>query len=134
MVISYDQLLGFHSLTAILAEATKYKANHVGAMFIRPSCLPLYDKNIANDAMTIVSVCAKAAHKFRLEDYASYGAAECGVIKFVRNIVDEICYNDLKDAETFYTKITALEIMAHLDANSEGLHAIDMISLRSNMT
>jgi hypothetical protein len=28
----------------------------------------------------------------------------------------------------------ALEIMDHLDANSGGLHAIDMISLRSNMT
>ncbi len=28
----------------------------------------------------------------------------------------------------------ALEIMAHIDANSWGLHAIDMISLRSNMT
>jgi hypothetical protein len=28
----------------------------------------------------------------------------------------------------------ALEIMAHLDANSRGLHAADMISLHSNMT
>jgi hypothetical protein len=34
----------------------------------------------------------------------------------------------------FYTKVTALEIMAYLDANSGGLHAIDMISLRLNMT
>jgi hypothetical protein len=40
----------------------------------------------------------------------------------------------LKDAKTFYTKVTALEVMAHLNANSRGLHAIDMISLRSNMT
>jgi hypothetical protein len=28
----------------------------------------------------------------------------------------------------------ALEIMAHLNANSRGLHAIDMISIYSNMT
>ncbi len=34
----------------------------------------------------------------------------------------------------FYTKVTALEIMAHLDANSGGLHAINMISLHLNMT
>jgi hypothetical protein len=47
---------------------------------------------------------------------------------------DEIWYNDLKDAETFYTKVTAIEIMALLDANSGGLHAIDMISLHTNMT
>jgi hypothetical protein len=32
------------------------------------------------------------------------------------------------------TKVMALDIMAHLDANSEGLHAIDMISLCLNMT
>jgi hypothetical protein len=59
--------------------------------------------------------------------------AERGCGKFLRNIVDEVWYNDLKDADTFYTKATALEIMAFLDLNSEGLHAVDMISLRTNM-
>ncbi len=29
--------------------------------------------------------------------------------------------------------MTALEIIAFLDANSGGLHAVDMISLRTNM-
>jgi hypothetical protein len=36
--------------------------------------------------------------------------------------------------KTFYTEVTALEIMAHLDTNSRGLHAISMISLHSNMS
>jgi hypothetical protein len=49
MVIPYDQLLGVHSLMAILVEAAKFEANHSGAKFVGPSCLPLYDKNIAND-------------------------------------------------------------------------------------
>jgi hypothetical protein len=120
MVIPYDQLLGVHSLTAILAEAAKYEANHGGAKFVRPSRLPLYDKNIANNAITIVRVCAKAAHKSHLDDYASYEAAICGVAKFLHNAVNEIWYKDLKDAKMFYTKVTALEIMAPLDANSGG--------------
>jgi hypothetical protein len=60
MTIPYDQLLGVHSLTAILAEAAKYQANHGGAKFVRPFRLPLYDKNIANDATTNVCVHAKA--------------------------------------------------------------------------
>jgi hypothetical protein len=34
MVILYDQLLGVHSLTAILAEAAKYKSSHGGAKFV----------------------------------------------------------------------------------------------------
>ncbi len=35
--------------------------------------------------------------------------------------------------DTFYTKVMALEIISFLDANSGGLHAVDMISLRTNM-
>ena len=77
---------------------------------------------------------AEAAHKARLDDYASYEAAERGVAKFLRDVVDDIWYNDLKDADTYYTKVTAIDIMALLDANSGGLHAVDMISLRTNMT
>ena len=133
MVVPYDQLNGVHFLTAILTEAVKYEAEHGNAIFVRPSRLPLYDKNIADDATSVVRVCAEAAHKARLDDYASYEAAERGVAKFLRDVVDEIWYNDLKDADTFYTKVTAIEIMAHLDANSGGLHALDMISLRTNM-
>jgi len=56
------------------------------------------------------------------------------VSTFLRNVVDEIWYNDLKDAETFYTRVLSIAIMAHLDVNSGGLHALDMISLRTNMT
>jgi hypothetical protein len=41
MVISYDQLKGIHSLTAILTEAAKYKADHANFKFVRPSRLPL---------------------------------------------------------------------------------------------
>jgi hypothetical protein len=134
MVIPYDQLKGIHSLTAILTEAAKSETEHGNAKFVRPARLPLYDKNIADDATTVVRVHAEAAHKSRLDDYASYEAAERGIAKFLRNVVDEIWYNDLKDAETFYTKVTAIEITALLDANSGGLHAIDMISLRTNMT
>jgi hypothetical protein len=88
MVIPYDQLLGVHSLMAILAEATKYEADHGCVKFVRPSRLPLYDKNIANNATTVICVHAKAAHKSRLEDYTSYKAAEHGIAKFLCNVVD----------------------------------------------
>ena len=134
MVIPYDQLKGIHSLTAILTEAAKYEAEHGNAKFVRPVRLPLYDKNIADDAMTVIWVCAEVAHKSRLDDYASYEVAKRGIAKFLRHVIDKIWYNDLEDADTFYTKVTAIVIMALLDANSGGLHAVDMISLRTNMT
>ncbi len=133
VVIPYDQLNRIHSLTAILTEAAKYKAEHGNAKFVCPARLPLYDKNIADDATTVVRVCAEAAHKPCLDDYASYKAAECGIAKFLCGVVDEIWYNNLKDADTFYTKVTAIDIMALLNTNSGGLHAVDMISLHTNM-
>jgi len=133
MEIPYDQFGGVHSLTAIITDGVRYAADHGGNAFKRPVRLRLYDGSIKDDATTVVRVRAEAAHKARLDDYASFEAAERGAAKFLREIVDEVWYNDLKDADTFYTKVTALEIISFLDANSGGLHAIDMISLRTNM-
>ena len=62
LVIPYDQLNGINSLTAILAKAVKCKTNH-GVKFVRPAHLPLYDKTIADDAMTVIHICGEAAHK-----------------------------------------------------------------------
>ncbi len=33
----------------------------------------------------------------------------------------------------FFTKVTAIDIMPLLDANSGGLHAVNMITLHTNM-
>ncbi len=129
MEIPYDQLGGTHSLTAILVDAARYATDHGGNAFKRPDRLPLYDSSIADDATTVVRVCAESAHKFRLDNYTMYKAAEHGAAKFLRETVNEVWYNDLKDADTFYTKVMALKIMTFLDTNSGGLHAINMISL-----
>jgi hypothetical protein len=83
----------------------------------------------------LICIHAEAAHKSCLNDYDSYEAAKQGVSKFLCNVIDEIWYNDLKNADTFYTKVTAINIMALLaDANSGGLHTLDMITLHTNMT
>ena len=86
-----------------------------------------------DDATTVFHVCTKLTHKAHLDDYASYEAAEHRAVKFLRKTIDEMWYNDLKDANTFYTKVLALEIISFLNANSGDLHAIDMISLHTNM-
>jgi hypothetical protein len=133
MVIPFDAVGGVHSLTALLMDEAKYATAHGGNKFVRPVRLPLYDELIADDAPTVVRVRAEAAHKSKLEDYNNYEAAERGCAKFLRDVVDEVWYNDLKDSETFYTQVTALEIMTFLNLNSGGLHAVDMLSLRTNM-
>jgi hypothetical protein len=133
MEIPHDQLRGTHSLVGILTDATRYAANHGGATFVPPLCLPLYNATIADDTTTVICVCAESAHHAKLDNYASFEAAERGAAKFLCKVVDEVWYNNLKDANTFYTKVTAHKIIAFLDANSGGLRAINMISLRTNM-
>ncbi len=133
MEIPYNQLGGIHSLTAILWDTVTYTANHGSNAFKRPIQLPLYDSNIADNATTDVCFQAEAAHKACLDNYASYKAVEHGAAKFLQETVDKVWFKDLKDADSFYTKVSALEIISFLDTNSGGLHAIDMISLRTNM-
>jgi hypothetical protein len=71
---------------------------------VRSQRLPLYNNTIADDATTVVRVRSEAAHKSCLDDYASYEASKRGVTKFLRDVVDEIWYNDLEDAEFFLHK------------------------------
>jgi hypothetical protein len=68
MEIPYDQLGGVHSLMAILTDPLRYAADHGSATFKRPACLPLYDKNIADNATTIVCVCTESAYRARLDN------------------------------------------------------------------
>jgi hypothetical protein len=103
MDVPYDQLGGVHSLMAIITEGVRYAVEHVGNSFKRPVRLPFYSGSIKDDATTAIRVRAEAAHKARLNNY------ECGAAKFLCEIVDEVWYNGLKDADTFYTKVTALK-------------------------
>jgi hypothetical protein len=118
---------------ALLMDPAGYAADHGGTTFVHPIRLLLYDGSIANNATTVVRVCAESSHKARLDNYASYEVAERGAAKFLCDTIDKVWYNNLKDANNFYTKVLALEIITFLDANSGGLHAMDMISLCTNM-
>ncbi len=109
MVIPYDQLNGIHPLTASLTKAVKYRADH-GAKFVHPACRPLYDKTIADNATTVICGHGEAAHKSRLNDYASYEAAKQGMSKFSHDIVDEIWHNDLINADTFCHLVWAKKV------------------------
>jgi hypothetical protein len=134
MEIPFDQLGGVHSLTAILMDPTRYVTNHGGTTFIHPVCLPLYNGSIADDATTVICIRVESAHQACINNYASYKAAKQEAAKFLCKTVGKVWYNNLKDANTFYTtKVMALEIISFLDANSGGLHAIDMISHCTNM-
>jgi hypothetical protein len=88
MDIPYNQLGETHSLVGILTDAKRYAANHGGATFVRPLRLPLYNATIADDATTVVCVWAESAHQAKLNNYASFEAAEHGASKFLCKVVN----------------------------------------------
>jgi len=87
MDIPYDHLGGIHLLTAIITNATTYAADHGNAAFVQPTRLPLYDAAIPDNATTVMWVKLETTHKARVDNYASFEAAECGVAKFLREVV-----------------------------------------------
>jgi hypothetical protein len=90
MEIPYDQLGGTHSLVGILTDTMRYTTDHGGATFVRPLRLPLYDATIVDDATTVICVRAESAHQAKLNDCASFKAAERGAAKFLREVIYEV--------------------------------------------
>ena len=95
----------------------------------RPSTYPI----IADNATAVVRARSKADHAVLVQDYASYEAAECAMAKFIRDACDKIWYRDLRHARSFYTNVTAKQLIDHLDANCGGLHPSELINLPTEM-
>ena len=57
----------------------------------------------------------EAAHTNKRSDYECYDAAKWATVKFLHNLVNEMWYKDLKDAKSFYTEVTAFDLLDHLD-------------------
>ena len=90
MDIPFDLVSGIHSLTGLITETATYEADHGNVAFVRPTRLPLYDSSIPDNATTVARVKKETAHKALVDDYASYKAAERGVARFFREVVDDL--------------------------------------------
>lgn len=128
--IPYDTN-GDHNLIGLIEPAAPYTATW-GAAFPIPPRPPAYPA-IADNASAVVRARAEAEHAILVRDFASYDAAERAVAKFIRDAVDEIWYRDLRHARSFYTSVTAQQLMSHLDANCGGLHPSELVSLPTDM-
>ena len=67
-----------------------YAAEHGNIAFVRPTRLPLYDANILDNATTVVRVKLENAHQALVDVYASFEAAEHGVARFLREVVNNL--------------------------------------------
>ena len=129
--IPYDEQQGGDNLIGLIEPTTAYTTTW-GAAFPIPARPPAYPA-IADDASAVVRARREAEHAILVRDYASYDAAERATAKFIREAVDEIRYRDLRHTRSFYTSVTAYQLMEHLDANCGGLHPSDLVHIQTDM-
>eukprot|EP00804_Cyclotella_cryptica_P004398 CCRYP_006813-RA/>CCRYP_006813-RA protein AED:0.15 eAED:0.15 QI:0/-1/1/1/-1/1/1/178/199 len=75
----------------------------------------------------------RGEHAILVRDFASYEATERATAKFICDAVDEIWYRDLRNDRSFYTNVTAKQLLAHLDDNCGGLHPSELVNLPTDM-
>jgi hypothetical protein len=135
--IPYDNLPGAavgqyqHNLVGLIEPNATYAVTWHAAFPI-PARLPAYPA-VPNNANANVRNRMEAIHKIKLRDYASYDAAERATAKFIRDAVDEIWYRDLRHDRSYYTTVTAKQLIDHLDANCGGLHPSELVTLPTEM-
>ena len=56
-----------------------------------------------------------AIHMAKLTDYTAFDVDKRAIVKFIRIAINETWYKDLKDAKSFYTEVTAFNLLDHLD-------------------
>ena len=135
--IPYDAENGKHSLVGLIQSDAVYKADY-GAIFVRPGRVAAYPPekggtSIASDAHNAVRARAEAMWRAKRLDSITYDVTEKGCRKFIISKVEDTWIRELKSAKYFYTKVTAREIMMHLQQACLGTHAIDALSLQIAM-
>jgi hypothetical protein len=128
--IPYDEA-GTHNLIGLIEPTTTY-TDTCGDAFPIPQRPPTYP-DVPDAATAVVRARREAEHAILVKDFATFEAAERATAKFLRDAVDEIWYRDLRHARSFYTNVTAKQLMEHLDANCGGLHPAELINLPTEM-
>jgi hypothetical protein len=131
--VTYDRADGIHYVVGVIQAEAAYKADHNGDKFPIPQHLGLWDDKIGKNVTVVELKKAEAMHKARAEDHGLWRAAKDGCKKLIPAAVEEVCINELKDGTTFFHKVNARDLLEHLEKNSTGLHALDIVALRTNM-
>ena len=133
MKTTYDELTLKHNLAGFILPTERYEQIYKkGAYAIHP-VIPLYDNNIDKDATRLEINSAKGKHKAPRNDRQMYETSDNACRSFIMTVVDETWYKELKDPDTFYTKVTAIKLFEHLTEFCDGLHTVDAVDISQLM-
>ena len=130
--VPYNQAKGTHNLRGIITPQSAYSKTY-GDPFPIPTRPASYSTSIKKDATDGERRHAEAVHKGIQEDFNLCSTGKHGTKAFLMANVDETWYQELEDPDTYYTEVTALQLMDHLRLRSGGRHAIDAVDIIAEM-
>ena len=83
-----------------LIQDTMVYTIHWHQAFVQPNCPTNYNANISDAATPVVQNRMEAVHTSLLNDYPTFIAAERGVVKFIKDVIQEVWYHKLHDIDT----------------------------------
>ena len=129
MKTTYNELTLHHNLSGFILPAERYEQIYKNGAYAIPPVIPLYDDNIDKDATRLDLNRAEGKHKARRHDRQMYKIADNACDSFIMAVVDKTWYKDLEDADTFYTKVTAIKLLEHLTDFCVGIHTVDGVDI-----
>ena len=79
---------------------------------------------------TRTEVCrAEGKHEVKRNDRALYKTADTSCKNFIMEVIDETWYKEIKEPDTFYTNVTALNLLDHLTELCSGLHTVYAVDI-----
>ena len=129
MKIKYDELTLTHNISGFILPSERYEKIYKKGAYVIPPVIALYNYSIDKDSTRPEINCAKGKHGARRNGRQLYKTAENACQSFIMVVVDETCYKELDDPDTFYTKVTALKLLDHLTEFCAGLHTVDAVDI-----
>ena len=125
----YDKLTLTYNLSRVILTTERYE--HIyskGAYSILP-VIALYDDTIDRYATRTEVHQNKGKHEASRNERALWKTADTACKNFIMEVVDETWYKELKDTDAFYTNVTALKLLDHLNEFCSGLHTVDSVDI-----
>ena len=91
--------------------------------------IALYDDTIEKNATRTKVHRAEGKNKEKRNDSQLYKTADNACMNFIMKVVDETWWKELEDPDTFYTNVTALNLLDHLTEFFLGLHTVDAVDI-----
>ena len=132
LVVPYDEENGVHNLVRNIQDQTTYTAEYTVA-FPRTSKPAIYDTSIDKNEKAPIHAQKEAIHKARCSNFTTFEAADLEDKKFIPSRVENTWFQELKRANTCYTLVTTEKMLAHLQATSGVIHALNILTLQNEM-